>query len=232
MTELENTDSTPSTENITVTSDAAFERVTSDIKMEGEEDNGGYLKQNTAWLVQEIPNISFVDIADTLLESKKTLYGRQNWNVVVWTAGKSIEVVPQDLGYLYTTTSASYSWEEYNMPLDGSTLQSNLSTYNVVSWALNTYVSINTEWYYEVEYDATVYCWWTWEYVLTHWFRVNNNVESPRKLTTFDWYHESIHNKTILYLEQWDEVWMYIKKTWDWDLENATFSIKYLFNSL
>jgi hypothetical protein len=33
MTELENTDSL-STENITVTSDAAFERVTSDIKME------------------------------------------------------------------------------------------------------------------------------------------------------------------------------------------------------
>ena len=92
-TELENTDSIETWENVTVTNDAAFERVTSDIKMEEWKD-WWYLQQNTAWLVQEIPNISFLDIWDTFLETKKTLASKAGYVLVVWTNGKSIEAVP------------------------------------------------------------------------------------------------------------------------------------------
>lgn len=93
MTELENTDNIEYNENVTVTSDAAFERVTSDLKME-EWQKEWYLQQNTAWLTQEIPNISFLDIADTFLVTKKTLADKAWYVLVVWTDGKSIEAVP------------------------------------------------------------------------------------------------------------------------------------------
>lgn len=92
MTELENIDNIKA-ENVTVTSDAAFERVTSDMKMEDSKDNW-YLQQNTAWLVQEIPNISILDIADTFLKSKKTLADKAGYVLIVWADGKSIEAVP------------------------------------------------------------------------------------------------------------------------------------------
>lgn len=93
MTTWENIDSINESENLTVTSDAAFERVTNDMKMEEERDVGS-LKQNTAWLVDEIPNISFIDIADVFLESKKTLADKAWYVLIVWTNGKSIEAVP------------------------------------------------------------------------------------------------------------------------------------------
>ena len=93
MTTWENIDSINESENLTVTSDAAFERVTNDMKMEEERDVGS-LKQNTAWLVDEIPNISFIDIADVFLESKKTLADKAWYVLIVWTDGKSIEAVP------------------------------------------------------------------------------------------------------------------------------------------
>ena len=80
-------------ENVTVTSDAAFERVTSDEHFEDEKGEG-FLKQNTSWLVQEVPNISFLDIADTFLETKKTLSDKAGYVLVVWQNGKSIEAVP------------------------------------------------------------------------------------------------------------------------------------------
>lgn len=80
-------------DNLTVTSDAAYERVTNDLKMEDTRDDGS-LKQNTAWLVDEIPNISFIDIADVFLESKKTLADKAGYVLIVWTDGKSIEAVP------------------------------------------------------------------------------------------------------------------------------------------
>ena len=78
MTTWESTDNVEVMDNVTITSDAAYERVTSDEHFE-EEKNWWYLQQNTSWLVQEIPNIAFIDIADTMLESKKTLYDRENW---------------------------------------------------------------------------------------------------------------------------------------------------------
>ena len=52
-----------------------------------------WLKQDTAWLVNEIPNISFLDIWDTLLESKKTLHWRRWAHLIVWDASKSIELM-------------------------------------------------------------------------------------------------------------------------------------------
>lgn len=93
MTTWENTDKTDSLENVTVTSDEAFERVTNDLKMEDTRDDGS-LKQNTVWLVDEIPNISFIDIADVFLKSKKTLAYKAWYVLIVWTDGKSIEAVP------------------------------------------------------------------------------------------------------------------------------------------
>ena len=110
MTTWENIDNM---DNVTITSDEAFERVTSDEHFE-EEKNWGYLQQNTSWLVQEIPNISFLDIADTMLESNKTLYDRENWIIRVGKAGRSIEAQPQDIVTL--NMDADYtvsSWEHY-----------------------------------------------------------------------------------------------------------------------
>ena len=92
MTTWENIDNTDM-ENVTVTSDVAFERVTSDEHFV-EEGEKSFLKQNTAWLVQEIPNISFLDIWDTLLETRKTLADKAGYVLVVWQNGKSIEAVP------------------------------------------------------------------------------------------------------------------------------------------
>ncbi len=94
MITWESIDSTynTTTENIIVTSDETFERVTSDIKMDYSEESW-YLKQNTAWLVDEVPNISFLDIWDTFLETNKTLADKANYVLVVWANGKSIEAV-------------------------------------------------------------------------------------------------------------------------------------------
>lgn len=80
-------------ENVTVTSDVAFERVTSDEHFV-EEPKGWYLQQNTSWLVQEIPNISFLDIWDIFLETKKSLSDKAGYVLIVWQEGKSIEAVP------------------------------------------------------------------------------------------------------------------------------------------
>lgn len=155
MTELENTDSL-STENVTVTSDSAFERVTSDIKMEEWED-WWYLKQNTAWLVQEIPNISILDISDFLIENKKTLYDRQNWNIVVGKAGRSIEAQPQDVAVL------TYTWEFFEptsddeiVPFDDIDTSSNLTIFSI-SW---NKAEILEDWIYRISY-WWVYMWGT-----------------------------------------------------------------------
>lgn len=96
MITWENTDKLEDVErvdNVTITSDAAFERVTNNEEMINE-NNWWFLKQNTAWLVQEIPNISFIDIWDTFLETKKTLADKAGYVLIVWTNGKSIEAVP------------------------------------------------------------------------------------------------------------------------------------------
>lgn len=138
-------------ENVTVTSDEAYERITSDLKLEDERD-WWYLKQNTAWLVQEIPNISFLDIWDTLLESKKTLYGRNNWNVVVWNAGKSIEVVPQDFIRLKFTNEIT---NIANSDIDFDTITESSNKTTMERDQNYPYrIHINKTWYYRISY------WW------------------------------------------------------------------------
>ena len=164
MTTWENTDSL---DNVTVTSDAAFERVTSDIKMEEWED-WWYLRQNTAWLVQEIPNISFLDIADTLLESNKTLHGKENWIVRVWLNAKSIETQPQDTVTLKLTSNPTYTSFPATVHFDSSISSLNNTVCEIDSndtWKIN----ILEDWYYRISYwwtidpwNATYFTIWVW----------------------------------------------------------------------
>lgn len=200
MTELENTDSL---ENVTVTSDAAFERVTSDIKIE-EWLDWWYLRQNTAWLVQEIPNISILDISDFLIENKKTLYDRQNWNIVVGKAGKSIEAQPQDVAVL------SYTWEFFDptsddeiIPFDSIDTSSNLTIFSI-SW---NKANILSDGIYRISY------WWvclwgtttdTIEIWVIHerdWNRIYNYL--------YDFFLSST------WLDSWGKTWRIECKAWD-----------------
>lgn len=160
-------------ENVTVTSDAAFERVTSDEHFE-EDKSDGYLKQNTSWLVQEVPNISFIDIADTMLESKKTLYDRENWILRVGKSGRSIEAQPQDIVTLNVDSDYNVaSWEHY-IEFDGSVSSQNYTVCKPwQQWNIYT-VEILQTWFYIISYwreittgsatDITVSVWfysWT-----------------------------------------------------------------------
>lgn len=151
MTTWENIDNVDM-ENVTVTSDEAFERVTND---EGfvDESKEWYLKQNTAWLVQEIPNVSFLDISDTMLESKKTLFDKKNWNIVVWTEGKSIEAIPQDsintrLWWNQTITAfpSTVKFDTWDV-----TDNSQVVEFDENNWR----IKILQDWYYNISY------WWT-----------------------------------------------------------------------
>lgn len=110
MTTWENIDNEiERVDNLTVTSDTAYERITNDLKIEDTRDDGS-LKQNTAWLVQEIPNISFLDISDTMLESKKTFHGREYWNIIIWKEGKSVEAQPQDIWIYWDVKQDTNTW--------------------------------------------------------------------------------------------------------------------------
>lgn len=150
MTTWENTDKV---DNLTVTSDAAYERVTSDEHFEEERD-WGFLQQNTSWLVQEVPNISFLDIADTMLESQKTLYDRENWVLRVGRAWRSIEAQPQDT--VTFSIDADYqvpSWEHY-IEFDSSASSQNYTVCKPWQQANIYYVEILQTWYYIMSY------WW------------------------------------------------------------------------
>lgn len=205
MTELENTDNL-STENVTVTSDAAFERVTSDIKMENWED-WWYLQQNTAWLVQEVPNISILDISDFLIENKKTLYDRQNWNIVVGKAGRSIEAQPQDTVTLSLSANYIVSSFPWAIHFDEWTSSLNYTVCKIDDDDLYK-IDILQDWYYRMSY------WWTINphnaTSFTIWIWSSNNYITA---DTFDWWSywakmswwRSIWN---VYLHKWDYVFM------------------------
>lgn len=155
MTTWENTDSIDM-ENVTVTSDVAYERVTSDEHFEDEPEKW-YLQQNTSWLVQEIPNISFLDIADTLIEQKKTLFQRNNWNVVVWKEWKSIEVIPQDSLNLWLGSDTTISTASA-IPLDLWVWTQNSEVIEAEEdehWNPTWAIKILKDWYYRISY------WWT-----------------------------------------------------------------------
>lgn len=203
MTELENTDSL-STENVTVTSDAAFERVTSDIKMEEWED-WWYLRQNTAWLVQEIPNISILDIWDFLIENKKTLYDRQNWNIVVGKAGRSIEAQPQDAAIL------TYTWEFFHptsettiIPFDNIRTASNASVFEIS----NHKAIINQAWLYRVSY-WWVCLWWTNDVVSIE----IRHERSDWTWVSWDYLYDTFISST--WLSSWGKTWWIDCEEWD-----------------
>ena len=155
MTESENIDKIDNAENITVTSDGAFERVISDMKIEEWQDKW-YLQQNTAWLVQEIPNISFLDISDTLLESHKTLYGKENWILRVWINAKSIETQPQDIWIFRDVVQDPQNWlwiPSFNTYLPWNNVWNNtcFKSYNI-PWVWSSF-EIKVVWIYHASYS-------------------------------------------------------------------------------
>lgn len=203
MTTWENTDSL---DNVTVTSDEAFERVTSDIKME-EETEWGFLKQNTSWLVQEIPNISFLDISDTMLESKKTFHNRKNWIIRVGNAGKSVEAQPQDTITLKLSSNILYDTFPAAIHFDDSISSLNNTVCKIDEddeWKIN----ILETWYYRISYWWTIdpgnntafsiWVWWSNSYITADEF------DWWSYWTMMSWWR-SISN---VYLEQWDFVFM------------------------
>ena len=213
MTTWESTDNVEVMDNITITSDAAYERVTSDEHFE-EEKNWGYLQQNTSWLVQEIPNIAFIDIADTMLESKKTLYNRENWILRVWEKGRSIEVQPQDTVSLIMNADydITQTWKHL-IEFDDK-----ISTLNF------TVCEPQSSWNV---YHAKILQ--TWYYTISYWWEVKTNSATSLNISVAKWYvgadvivmdrYKDTQLPEILswwksmpnvYLEKWDVVDMYI----------------------
>jgi len=153
MTTWESIDNTDM-ENVIVTSDEAFERVTSDESFIDEWEKW-FLKQNTAWLVQEIPNISFLDVADTLLETKKTLADKAGYVLVVWQSGKSIEVLRQDSINIWLWEDKNISTTPALVQLDTWTITDDSDKIEVDQqhvWRINILMS----WYYRISYGWTI----------------------------------------------------------------------------
>lgn len=154
MTTWESTDKIDN-ENLTVTSDAAFERVTSDEHFEDER-NWGYLQQNTSWLVQEVPNISFLDIADTMLESKKTLYDRENWIIRVGKAWRSIEAQPQDIVTFSIDEDYTVASGERYIEFDSSASSMHYTVCKPTQEWVTYTVEILESWYYVISYGWSI----------------------------------------------------------------------------
>lgn len=218
-------ESTDNMENITITSDAAYERVTSDEHFEDEK-NWWYLQQNTAWLVQEIPNISFLDVSDTMLESQKTLYDRENWVLRVGKAGRSIEAQPQDTILLRLDSDQSYwPYTDAWIPFDSDVSSLNYTTCKPDNtYMFNWYkVKILQTWYYNISY------WWTLNVWTSEVVRVS--VESNSWRITYDYFRwtnlPEILSwwKTIpnIKLNEWDIVWMKIYLSDGWTLLKDTY---------
>lgn len=215
MTTWESIDNT-NMENVTVTSDEAFERVTSNESFE-EEWWEGYLKQNTSWLVQEIPNISFLDIADTMLESKKTFHNRKNWILRVGNAGKSVEAQPQDTILLRLDENKTYimsPWYTDNwIDFDSEVSSLNYTTSKPDdTYMFNWYkVKILETWYYSISY------WWTLNPNSATNFAVliaSNSITITSDMFV-NWTYPEVMSwwKTIpnILLSAWDIVWMKIQ---------------------
>lgn len=157
-------------DNVTVTSDEAYERVTSDEHFE-EEKNWGFLQQNTSWLVQEIPNISFLDIADTMLENQKTLYDRENWILRVGKAGRSIEAQPQDTVTLKLNANYTVPLWRHKIEYDDS-----LSSWNYTVCAPEQTWNI-----YSVKILQSGY------YIISYWWTIWTNNTTWVDITIYEW---------------------------------------------
>ena len=240
MTTWESTDN----ENLIVTSDVAYERVTSDEHFE-EERNWWYLQQNTSWLVQEIPNISFLDTADTMLESKKTLYNRKNWNIVVGKAGMSVEAQPQDLArlvsseYIHTWTTNSYVIPFNDIEIPSWEDEINIKTFSFE----NNGVKILIPWVYRVSYWWQVYPWYTISFDV--WLNRNGTY------VTSDSYENVSFESSWWGLVSWgrsislnckvnDVLTLYVSSLWDtpdvyltlWDARFTYMEVQYIQQSL
>ena len=209
-------ESTDNMENVTVTSDEAFERVTSDESFTDESSNG-YLQQNTSWLVQEIPNISFLDIADTLLENKKTLYNRKNWNIVVGTAWRSIEAQPQDLArlvsneYVHTWTTNSYV-----IPFNDIEIPSGEDEVNIKTFAFeNNGVKILIPWVYRISYWRQVNPWNTIEFSV--WLYRNGEYVTSDNYENVNWFWSlmSWWRSVSIECKAWDVLTLNVYSLWD-----------------
>jgi len=205
MTTWESIDNT-NMENVTVTSYEAFERVTSNESFE-EEWWEGYLKQNTSWLVQEIPNISFLDIADTMLESKKTFHNRENWVIRVGKAGRSVEAQPQDAAILtYTPQYFDPTEETSIIPFDSINTASNLTLFEIENYKAIIWQS----WIYRIAY-GWVCMWWTNDTVTIEIQHYRNGTRIYNYLydTFVDSTWLSSGGKTWwLECQEWDEIYM------------------------
>lgn len=215
MTTWENIDNIDYDENVTVTSDAAYERVTSDEHFE-EERNWGFLQQNTSWLVQEIPNISFLDIADTLLENKKTLYNRKNWNIVIGTAGRSIEAQPQDLArlvsdeYEYDATASTFT-----IPFDDIEIPSGEDELNIKTFEFeNNWVKVLIPWVYRISYWWQMSP-WTNTNAFSVWLFLNNNYITSDNYSDTNWFWRMSWWRSIsLRCEAWDILTLHSYTVW------------------
>ena len=212
MTTWESIDKTIE-ENVTVTSDEAFERITSDEKF-NEEWWDGYLKQNTSWLVQEIPNISFLDIADTMLESKKTFYNRENWVIRVGKAGKSVEAQPQDIALLtYTPEYLDPSSETIIIPFDSIQTSSNISLFKIE----NNKAVIWQDWIYRISY-WWICMWWTNQDTISIEIKhYRNGTRIYNKLYDFflsSTWLDSWWKTWCIECKAWDEIYMWFDSDW------------------
>lgn len=206
-------------ENVTVTSDEAFERVTSDESFTDEKESW-YLQQNTSWLVQEVPNIAFIDIADTMLESKKTLYDRENWILRVGKAGRSIEAQPQDTISFSLDEDKTYivsPWVTDNyIEFDSSMSSWNYTTCKPDKIHLaNIYTfDILEEWYFTISYG------WTLEPNSATWVKIIIwKIWDTNETLMVDYYKDSSlpeimswwKYKQNIKLEVWDSVYMKVQ---------------------
>lgn len=217
-------ESTDNMDNVTVTSDEAFERVTSDEHFDEEKD-WGFLKQNTSWLVQEVPNIAFIDIADTMLESKKTLYDRENWVLRVGKAGRSIEAQPQDTVLLRLDEDKSF-WPYIEAAVS---FDDDVSSLNYTTCEPDWYrVKILQTWYYTISY------WWIFKPWTSEILRIS--VESNADRIAYDYFKSTplpeylSWGKTIpnIRLEAWDWIRMMVYTNDGWTLDkNSYLSIQF-----
>lgn len=217
MTTWESIDNVERTDNLIVTSDAAFERVSSNEHFE-EESERGFLKQNTSWLVQEIPNISFLDIADTMLESQKTLYNRKNWNIVVGKAGRSIEAQPQDLARLVSSQSQyTSSSEEFTIPFNDIEIPSGEDELNIKTFEFkNNWIEVLIPWVYRISYWWMIDPWVDCIY-LNVWLYRNGAYVTSDLYERVDWFWSALSwwRSISLNCEVWDVLTLHVIAQWD-----------------
>ena len=68
------------------------------------------IQEDTPWLNQPVDNLRLFDMGDFSNEGMKTYQGRKNWNVMVWSKGKSIEMIPADILNMRLGWDESRSW--------------------------------------------------------------------------------------------------------------------------